>query len=209
MYQNTQPTQSAFAGLLKSPAVLLAGVFLGFAMLVGVLAIGSYISAANYGAQAENELQANYDDNQNILSNYTLKIQEMAQVPDMYRDDLLKIVTATFEGRYGEGGSKATWQWLQEQNPNLDPALYTRLQQTMEAGRNEFQVAQTRLLDKKRVYKTNLDYVWKGFWLKLAGYPKIDLNQIKIITDATTQQKFETGTDSAVQLRPQAEPAKQ
>lgn len=193
--------------LFKSPLLIVSAILLIGALFVGLLVVGSYITAANYGAQAENDLEASYEDNQNILSNYTLKVQEMAQVPDMYRDDLLKIVTATFEGRYGEGGSKATWQWLQEQNPNLDPALYTRLQQTMESGRNEFQVAQTRLLDKKRVYNTNLDYVWKGFWLGAAGYPKIDLDSIKIITETSTQAKFESGTDSAIKLRTTAEPA--
>lgn len=193
--------------LFKSPLLIVSAILLIGALFVGLLVVGSYITAANYGAQAENDLEASYEDNQNILSNYTLKVQEMAQVPDMYRDDLLKIVTATFEGRYGEGGSKATWQWLQEQNPNLDPALYTRLQQTMESGRNEFQVAQTRLLDKKRVYNTNLDYVWKGFWLGAAGYPKIDLDSIKIITETSTQAKFESGTDSAIKLRTDNEKA--
>ena len=202
MNQTTQTSISWF----KSPVAVLAALLAGFMALVAVLAIGSYVSAANYGAQAENELDATYYDNQNILSNYTLKVQEMAQVPDMYRADLEKIVKATFEGRYGAEGSKATWQWLKEQNPNLDPALYNRLQQTMEAGRNEFQVAQTGLLDKKRVYQTNLDYVWKGFWLKLAGYPKIDLDEIKIITDVGVQAKFESGNDSAIKLR-QEEPA--
>ncbi len=187
--------------MIKSTGAIVLAVLLLLAGAVTLLVVGSYVTAANYGAQAENDLQATLDNNKNILSNYTLKVQEMAQVPEMYRDDLLKIVTATFEGRYGEGGSKATWQWLQEQNPNLDPALYNRLQQTMEAGRNEFQVAQTGLLDKKRVYNTNLDYVWKGFWLGVAGYPKIDLNEIKIITETSTQTKFATGVDSAIQLR--------
>lgn len=189
--------------MIKSTGAIVLAVLLLLAGAVTLLVVGSYVTAANYGAQAENDLQATLDNNKNILSNYTLKVQEMAQVPEMYRDDLLKIVTATFEGRYGEGGSKATWQWLQEQNPNLDPALYNRLQQTMEAGRNEFQVAQTGLLDKKRVYNTNLDYVWKGFWLGVAGYPKIDLNEIKIITETSTQAKFETGVDSAIQVRKQ------
>jgi len=175
--------------------------------IVGVLALGglfafaSYVSAANYGNEAETSLVAKHENNKNILGQYTLKIGEMAQVSDMQRDDLQKIIQATFEGRYGEGGSKATWQWIQEQNPSLDPALYNRLQQTMEAGRTEFKTSQTELLDAKRAYQTNLGYVWKGFWLGLAGYPKIDLNKINIVVATDTQQKFETGVDEGVKLR--------
>lgn len=188
-------TVSRFSGLA------IAGVFI--ALLVGLFAlvgIVAYVSNANYGNKAEKELVAKLEDNKNILGQYTLKIQEMAQIPEMYKNDLREIVQASFEGRYGDKGSQATWQWIKEQNPNLDPALYNRIQQTMEAGRNEFKTAQTELLDKKRVYETNLGYVWKGFWLSLAGYPKIDLTKIRIVVASDTQEKFDTGVDNGIKL---------
>lgn len=188
-------TMSRFGGLA------IVGVFM--ALLVGLFAlvgIVAYVSNANYGNKAEKELVAKLEDNKNILGQYTLKIQEMAQIPEMYKNDLREIVQASFEGRYGEKGSQATWQWIQEQNPNLDPALYNRIQQTMEAGRNEFKTAQTELLDKKRAYETNLGYLWKGFWLGLAGYPKIDLTKIRIVVASDTQEKFDTGVDHGIKL---------
>lgn len=176
--------------------------------LGAIAVVSSYVSAANYGNEAEVQLVAKHTDNKNVLGQYTIKIGEMAQVPEIARDDLKDILQATFEGRYGESGvdrgsnpNQKTFQWLQEQNPNLTPELYNRLQQTMEAGRNEFKISQTELLDAKRAYETNLGYVWKGFWLKQAGYPKIDLKKINIVVGTDTEQKFESGVDSGVKLR--------
>ncbi len=188
-------------------AMLMVLAFLGVLALGAVFAAFSYISAANYGNEAETHLVAKYEDNKNVLGQYTLKIGEMAQVPEIARDDLKDVLQATFEGRYGSdgvqrgAGEQRMFQWLQEQNPNLNADLYNRLQQTMEAGRNEFKVSQTEFLDAKRAYETNLGYVWKGFWMKLAGYPKIDLSKFKIVVASDTQQKFETGVDNGIQLR--------
>jgi len=86
----------------------------------------------------------------------------------------------------------------------LDSALYVKIQQIMEAGRNEFKVAQTRLLDKKRVYVTNLSYVWKGFWLEQAGYPKLNVcfeggaDDFEIITIDYGIEAYETGIDKGI-----------
>jgi hypothetical protein len=93
-------------------------------------------------------------------------------------------------GRYGEKGSQATWQWLKEQNPTLDVSAYTKIQQIIESGRNEFQNAQTTLLDKKRVYQTQLGYLWTGFWLRTAGYPKIDLSKYDVVSNDYASEAF-------------------
>ena len=176
-------------------------VIVGILATVLIGAVGAYISNANYGNRAEQQIVAKYADNENILAQYSLKIAEMAQVPDMQRDDLSKVYKEAMQGRYGADGSKAVFQWLQEQNPQLNAEVYTRLQQTMEAGRTEFRVAQTELIDLKRGYQTNLGYVWKGFWLRLAGYPKIDLNKYNAITSEYAQEAFETGVDKGITLR--------
>lgn len=197
MFKHTQ-RGSATVLILAAIAILVLG---------GIFAITSYISAANFGNASEQSLIAKHDDLKNIKSNYTLKVAEIAQVPQAYRKDLEKVIAATFEGRYGEQGvargsdpGKQTWQWLQEQNPSLDSSLYARIQQVMESGRNEFTVAQTEFLDMKRAYKTELGYVWRGFWLGLAGYPKIDLSKYNTIVDSGTTEQFRTGVDEAIKL---------
>lgn len=176
-------------------------ITLGTIALLVISLVGSYVSANNYGVREEKRIQANYDDMQNILGQYSLKVAEAAQIPDMYRDDVKEVFSEVMTSRYGEGGSKAAFQWLQEQNPNLDSSVYTKIQQIIEAGRNEFQNAQTKFIDIKRAYESSLGYVWRGLWLRIAGFPKIDLAAYKIISSDHALHTFEIGKDSGLTLR--------
>ena len=177
-------------------------VTLGIIVSIGGLVVASYISNANYGNSAENLITATYQDNQNVLAQYGQKVAEVAEVPTMYRDDLLKVTTAAIQGRYGEQGSKAVFQMIKEQNPTLDSKMYTQIQQVIESGRNEFQASQTRLIDQERQYKTQLGNVVSGFWLRLAGYPKIDLSKYQPITTDRAADAFKNGKETGpIKLR--------
>lgn len=180
---------------------IIVGAFLACILLVGIVGVSSYISYANYGARTENALNAKLSDNRQTLGKHSTQIGEMAQVNTMYRDDLTKVYTAAMEGRYGENGSGAVMQWIKEQNPNMDSALYVRLSQKIESNRDEFQNAQTELIDQKRAYKNALDTFWSGLWLKFAGYPKINLDDIKVITSTHSNKAYDSGVDDGVQLR--------
>lgn len=183
-------------------SVLAAGAA---SILVAVLVVfSSYVSYSNLGNSYEQRLEAKWQDNQNVLGQYTIRVAEMAQVPEMYRDDLKEVIAATFEGRYGADGSRATFQWIQEQNLQFDSSMYNRLQQTMEAGRLEFANRQTELIDIKRAYQTDLGNVWSGLWLSFAGYPKADLEKYKPVIAAGTAETFRTGVDAGMTLRPKA-----
>ena len=180
---------------------VIGGLFIALVVLLGGVALVSYISYGNYGARTENALQTKLDDNRQMLGKHSTQIGEMAQVNDMYKDDLKEVYTAAVEGRYGENGSGAVMQWIQEQNPNMDSTLYVRLSQKIEANRDEFANAQRALLDQKRAYQNALDVFWSGLWLKLAGYPKINLDDIKVVNSTHSNKAFETGVDDGVQLR--------
>lgn len=187
---------------LASLVLIIVALVISFA---AITAIVSYVSANNQGARMENQIKAEFENNKNILATYSQKVAEAAQVPEMYRDDLHKVVVEAIQSRYGAEGSKATFQWLKEQNPSLDPALYTKLQQIIEAGRDEFKNSQTRLIDVKRNYQTNLDFFWSGLWLRIAGFPKINLDDYKIVTTDKVEKAFATGReDGPIQLRPAA-----
>lgn len=165
----------------------------------GLLALGAYINYANKGAEWEQQVDATYRNNQNILGQYSLKVKEAAKVSDKYSGALKDIISSALDARYGEDGSKAMFQWIKEQNPNLDPSVYIKLQQIVEAGRNEFKVSQTSLLDQCRVYKTATQYVWSGFWLKLAGYPKEGLEKkCTVIVSEYSSEAYKTGIEKGV-----------
>jgi hypothetical protein len=171
------------------------------AVLIAVVA-GSYISNYNYGNRAEKTIEAEYTNMENILAQYSLKVKEAAQIPGMKADDLVRVTKEAMAGRYGDGGSKAAFQWIQENYPGqVTDATYVKIQQIMEAGRNKFENAQTKFIDTKRAYETNLGYLWKGMWLRIAGYPSIDLDDYKIVSSGHAKKAFETGIDEAIQLR--------
>lgn len=181
------------------PIVLAAVVFLVALLAVPVI---SYINAYNAGNAVEQALKAAKENNENILAQYGQKIQEAAQIPTMQRDDLLAIFTGAIQARYGADGSQAAFQWLQEQNPNLDQQTYVQLQRMIEAGRNDFTTGQTKMIDIKRGYETQLGSFWRGTWLKIAGYPKIDLAEYKIVSTGRAQDAFEKGVEDApIKLR--------
>ena len=105
-------------------------------------------------------------------------------------------------GRYGKEGSKAVFQWIQENYPGqISDVLYVQIQQIIEAGRDKFGNAQTEFIDTKRVYETNLGYFWKGFWLDVAGYPKIDLSKYVIISSGHAQKAFKDKIEEEIKLR--------
>ena len=176
----------------------------GGLLVLAIIGAGmaSYISANNYGAAVEARLKAKQDDNRNIFAQYGQKIVEIAQVPEMYKNDLKEVVVGAIEGRYGENGSQATWQWIQEQNPTIDTGIYAKIQQTIVAGRDEFKNGQTGMLDIKRSYETSLGYFWKGMWLRIAGFPKINLDAYRIVSTQRADKAFDTGREDApIKLR--------
>jgi hypothetical protein len=182
-------------GLIVALSIL-AVVLLG----VGVVAT-SYIGAYNAGNRYENLLEGFNRNNENILAQYGQKIAEAAQVPKMQSQDLKDLFSGANAARYGADGSKAAMQWLKEQNPNLDQSTYVQLQRMIEAGRNEFTVSQTKLVDVRRQYETELGSFYRGFWLGVAGYPKKDLSKFDIVSTDRASEAFRTKKEAPLQLR--------
>lgn len=164
--------------------------------------VGSYFTAYSSANKSENLLVALKENNENILAQYGQKISEAAQIPQMQADDLTRIFTASLEARYGADGSKAGMQWIQEQNPQLDQATYLRLQTMIEAGRKDFELGQTKLIDAKRSYQTALGSLWTGTFMRIAGFPKINLEDFKPVSTARAKDAFETGIEAPMTLRP-------
>lgn len=170
-----------------------------------LLAIGSYagvyVTNANRATNFETNIGKYDKDSRNVLSAYTMKVKEMAQVPDKYKADLQDIIKQTFEGRYGADGSKAVFSFIKEQNLALDSSLYKNIQVAMEAGRNEFKLSQSRKLDACGGYENLRNFVMSGFFVSQAGFPKKDIDALcRIIVDSSTTQKFETGVDEVIKL---------
>lgn len=171
-----------------------------FALIVAVGA-GTLISYNNQGVRFESNIGKFDKESQNVLSNYTLKLKEKAKVPEKYVAALKDVIKETFEGRYGEDGSKGVFQFIQEKNLDMDSSMYKELQVTIEAGRNEFKLSQSRKLDICTQYEI-LSTSFPGnivFGIVGKGYQNV-VNKCSIIVDATTSQQFKTGVAETVEF---------
>lgn len=191
----------------RQKGVISSGLIVGLVVLVvvillGVIGFSSYVNAYNYGNQMEQSLKAVKENNRNILAQYGQKVLEVAQVPDMYKKDMVELVQTAIQARYGKNGSVATMQWLKEQNPSLDPEMYKQIQRVIEAGRTDFQNNQTRLVDVRRQYETAIGSFWQGMWLRLAGYPKVNLADFDIVSTDRADDAFKNKKeDGPIKLR--------
>lgn len=180
--------------------IIVGAILLSLIVVVGSF-VGYGLSVYNQANSFEKALTAEKDNNRNILSNYGKKVAEAAQVPDMQRDDFMKIISAQMQGRYGADGSKAAFQFLKEQNIAPDTKVYTKIQQLIESGRNEFQTGQTKLVSVKQAYTTVLGSAPRGFVMGFMGYPKINLADFDIVSDDRTEKAFATKREEALQIR--------
>ena len=181
------------------------GVIVAIVAVLAVIGLGfiTYASAVAFGSEQEEAILATQNDNRQVLAQTTTSIKEMAQVPTMAADDLSRVMESAFQGRYGENGSQAAVQLIVEAYPGqIDPVLYRNIQTRIESGRNQFMNNQTKLVDQKRVYQTNLRYLVRGFWLRTAGFPTIDLDAIQPVSSTSANRAFETGVDDGITLRP-------
>lgn len=187
-------------------ALLIGLSFIG--LIVFVIAIVAYqiYDAARTGNIHETAIKATYKDGRNILGQYTAKLAELAQVRTMSVEDQERIIQAVF-GEGGRAGNQASWQWVQEQNPNADISVIKDIARIMDASRNKFQNHQTSLLERCRVYEEQLGAPIGQFWFRLAGYPnkrvEKDFTIAKMcmpIESGHSQRAFESGVDDGFQF---------
>lgn len=187
----------------KTTKIVLAIVSL---MFVGLISIGvwftmTYIHYSDMGNRLEVTLVAKHKNLENVLSSGYQQISGVAQVTEMARDDLKEVFVAAITAREGEDGSKAVFKMITESNPNVDPSLYREVQRVVQATKQEYQAEQTAFLTQKAQYQEVLGQVWAGFWLKLVGRPKIDLDSLKIATTGAAAKALETGVEEEIKLR--------
>lgn len=169
-------------------------------LVVGVSLVGWFIGTRNEFIAQEQGITAQYDQNRNNYDNFVKSVVEVAQVPTKYVEGLKEVALAAIQGRYGEKGSQAVFQWIKEQNPTVDPGVYKKVQQVIEAGRLSFETNQKTLIDKKRLYQTQLAQFPGSIVASVSGFPRIDLKKFDIVTSDRTEKAFETKRDEAIKL---------
>jgi hypothetical protein len=176
----------------------------GVVSVIGVLVLTLVLTVLGYyntAVQMETTITAQYDQNKNNYTKMFNSFKETAQVPDMYIDGLKKVYDSAIQGRYGKDGAKAMFTWIQEQNPQVDAKVYTKIQTLIEANRNDFEANQKTLIDKKQIYQVYYKQMPRGFVLGVFGFPKIDMDKYGIVTSSDTESAFESKQAGPISLK--------
>lgn len=192
----------------KKVVLIALGAIVGILLIVGA-SLALYVAGIyNDSVSREKHILAVDEQNKNNMSNFTMRVKEMAQIPDMQVSGLKELVEATMNGRYKEGSGKLM-QWITEQNPALDQSTYKQLMNTMETGRRDFEAEQKKKIDACREYSTLLDKFPRGPVTRMFGFPKINIDPnstdetapCRIIVAGEVKQKFATGTDDVIKVK--------
>lgn len=180
---------------------LLAGLgILALVVLIGISVAMGYVGFGNDANNYENQITAQFSQNKNVYDNGWKKVREVAQVPDMYADKVKEVFVASIQGRYGDGGAKATFLALKEANPTIDASLYAKIQLVVEQFHDQFEQNQARLISIKQEYQNYLTATTSGrFYNNIGHYPRIDLTKFEIVTSDKTETDF--GTHRAAELK--------
>jgi len=191
-----------------------ASVSFGLIVLIGIVAsvfIGGLWLVGTYNGivRQENGIVAVHEDMQNVHTSIFNQMKSQGLSVEKYGDMVTEAITTAIEGRYGKTGSQAAMQWIQEQNPTIDPKILEKLQVAIEAGYNKFEAVQRTKIDKLRVYDNTLDSALTGWVAKtFMGFPKkVTADMRKTISSAASKTMMETKEMETID--PFAKPAAQ
>jgi hypothetical protein len=171
--------------------VALVGLFVVVPSCMSIVIYNGLVSV-------ENQIEAAHKDTQNVHANIFQNMKTQNVAVDKYGDMVIKAIDAAIGGRYGEGGSQAAFQWIKENNPTIDPVVFGKLQNVIEAGYSEFKASQTKKLDVIRVYKDKLRTFPSNMVAGMLGFPRIPIAEWeKIVTSKQTKEDFASGELSA------------
>ncbi len=187
---------------MSKTSIIGLGIVGAFVLAI-IMGIGSYMSANNTANAYEQSIIAAHDQSRNVLGQYAPKLKEALGVTKLQASAVEEVITKANESRYGEEGSQASIQWIMEQNPNLDQSTYAKILTLIEAGRNDFALAQKDKIDRVRSYKTALGTMPTSFFYRLAGYPTSGFFEKyeKIVISGHAGNAFETGVDDGVEIK--------
>lgn len=169
-----------------------------------VIAIaGTVLVTHNRAVSLESAIVATADNNEQILNQFYNRLEETVTVTDIYASDFRQSMTAMMAGRYGEGGSQADFQWIQEAMPTLDSTMYQSVQDLIRSDRTRFEQEQRRLIDLRRQYERLLRSFPSGIILNVLDFPTLDMDdqRLKPVSGADARAARETGDERARDIR--------
>lgn len=161
----------------------------------------SYITTRQGYVSLEVAISAQDREMQNVDTELTNNLHTQGLASQMYKQTVIDAFHAANSGRYGADGSKAMFQFIKEQNPNIDAGIYRKLMICAEAGYAKFTAAQRKKIDLCRVYRSKVERaqvipIWGG--MVTAGFPRKSWDEMeRTIVSQETQDTWKTGVQKA------------
>jgi hypothetical protein len=167
-------------------------------VLVGLFACGSLMSFNNTSVDLETQISAQYEANQAVYDKTWKSIVQTANVADAHAEKFKDIVVKSVEGRYGNDSGLLFKAISESSGQALPVELFAKVQQIIEAGQAEFTANQKILISKKQTYERHLKTFPNTVYAGMLGYPRIKLDEFKIVTSDKTDAAFSAGKDEPV-----------
>ena len=191
MYKG-KPIKPGFHFNQKGTLVLKLGIAAGALIALTLLIVFIMnISYQNTYERIDQDIQAQYKKVESNYEKMSRVILQQAGILNKYSNDFREIYKGMMTGRYGKDGSKAMWQWIKEQNPQIDASLYKKLMTTVEAQRTGFDRQQAKVA--AMIAESNkLLKVAPSKW-----FVDGKIKEAKIISSSNTKVIMETGIDDS------------
>lgn len=178
---------------MKFKNLVICGVS-GFFMLAIVTIVTMGVTNYNKMVGLENKVEAIDKDMQNVHASIFNNIKSQGLTVESYGDLVIRGINAAMSGRYGATGSGAVMQWIQEQNPNIDPDVIKKLQIVIESGYNRFEATQRTKVDVVRIYKNVVQRFPSNIIAAVFRFPRRPWEVIdRMITTEETKETWKTG----------------
>lgn len=149
------------------------------------------ISYNNTAERIRTDVEAQYKKIETDYEKMSRVILQQAGIVNKYSNDFKEIYKGMMTGRYGQDGSKAMWQWIKEQNPQIDASLYSKLMVTVEAQRTTFSRKQEQVASMVAEYNKMLRTAPAKWFVDGTEM------EARIVSSSATKVIMETGIDDS------------
>jgi len=145
---------------------------IGFLVLVGII---SQVTVRALGERVEASIVAGYDQLEAIDGQYTAKISEISPDTDNLQKALREIITRYFNAKIGNAHDWEVFNWLEMQQVPVSDFRHDKIMGLIHQGRKEYRDTVISIRKERDGYKEALDSFYSGLWLRLNGFPRIDV----------------------------------
>jgi hypothetical protein len=145
----------------------------------------------------ETKIEAQLKSNESNYDNMWKRFKEMTQVTEIQAEQFKDVYTGLIQGRYED--PNLLFKMVQEQNPQLNGEVYTKLQNEISAGRIEFDRNQKKLLDIIAEYNRLVQH--RGIIMAIITQRQPLDSDEYIVTSDTTKEAFDSGKAEEVDLK--------